>query len=82
MVWKATVPKTKTMLRRILDFLMDMLIFNLASPNPDRQEGASIALGELVRNTGDLALPVVIKQLKAAIADVDDTVKRQGVCFG
>eukprot|EP01083_Nonionella_stella_P268898 909304_1 len=80
-VWKSVVTNTPRLLRELLPTLMDEIIRALSAEDEERQDAAGRALGELVKGTGDVILPLIMPILKEGLLSTDcDT--RTGVCYG
>ncbi|KAL7748666.1 translational activator of GCN4 [Sorochytrium milnesiophthora] len=79
--WKVLVSNTPRTLKEMLPILMDLIIKNLASEEPDQRSVAAQALGEIVRKLGDRVLMRVLPILQERFQS-DDELVRQGVCVG
>eukprot|EP00735_Rhodelphis_limneticus_P006871 TRINITY_DN1932_c0_g1::TRINITY_DN1932_c0_g1_i1::g.23049::m.23049 TRINITY_DN1932_c0_g1::TRINITY_DN1932_c0_g1_i1::g.23049 ORF type:complete len:2717 (+),score=940.13,sp/F4I893/ILA_ARATH/35.18/0.0,HEAT/PF02985.17/1.4e+03,HEAT/PF02985.17/1.4e+03,HEAT/PF02985.17/1.9e+03,HEAT/PF02985.17/67,HEAT/PF02985.17/6.2e+03,HEAT/PF02985.17/34,HEAT/PF02985.17/3.3e+03,HEAT/PF02985.17/0.11,HEAT/PF02985.17/0.013,HEAT/PF02985.17/0.069,HEAT/PF02985.17/1.4e+03,HEAT/PF02985.17/0.012,HEAT/PF02985.17/8e+03,HEAT/PF02985.17 len=79
-VWKQIVSNTPKTLKDILPKIMTTILECVSSSEPERQEMASRALGELVKKMGEKVVPEVIPFLQQGLRSPDD-VTRQGVCL-
>jgi len=80
-VWKTVVSVTARTLREILSVLVNRIIEELASGNPERTEVAAQCLGDLVSKLGDSVLPQIIPVLRSTLQSGDEKTKL-GVCVG
>ena len=80
LVWKGAVSNPPRTIKRIMPFLMDIVVRCLGSSNADLRETAGRTLGELVERLADKVIPTVLP----ALTNSKDTsvASRQGACLG
>lgn len=80
LVWKSNVSNPPRTLKRVMPFLMTIVIKCLGSSSADLRETAGRTLGELVERLADKVIPTV---LPALTSSKDTSVaSRQGACLG
>ncbi len=80
LVWKSAVSNPPRTIKRIMPFLMQIVVQCLGSTNADLRETAGRTLGELVERLADKVIPTV---LPALTMNKDTSVaSRQGACLG
>jgi len=80
-VFNCVVQNTPRMLATVLPTLMNKIIFDLASSNPEKQAAAGAAVGNLVKRLGDGILQEIVPILLEKMDSYDPSC-REGVCMG
>jgi hypothetical protein len=80
-IWKSIVVNTPKTLKEILNVLLKLVIFNLASEFQDKRMIAAKGLGDLVQKLGELVIVDIVPVLTAGL-ESPESCTRQGVCIG